>query len=105
MCFRVSNSAEVLSSYSIPANNLKVTVNTSAMCKTCNSITNLQVLSGQNNGDVCEDILVSKDSKVVDLKVNVKYDALGISLGSSTEFVCDKVGETNYANTYTCNKK
>jgi hypothetical protein len=104
VCFRISNVAQtIINEIQIPANNLKVMVNTNVDCQDCKTNSGVGELDAQKNTDVCKNVYITKNTDELKFNVTSSFDAV-ISKSITSSFVCTKIGEpTTYQNLYHCN--
>lgn len=106
VCFEVTNKAESLFGYEIPANNFGVSIKTNdATCKNCDIGFPYDVLSAQSTKGYCKEVKVEQSNDKFSVEIHYQWTALGLSPKQMTVYDCNKVGELTTRNNYTCNMR
>lgn len=105
-CFQITNEAETLFNYDIPANNFKVFVRTNnANCANCDSNTPLEVLSAQEKQKVCRRINVPENTESFTIEIDTKWNALGQNGDATTTFDCNTIEDLGNRIKFNCDRK
>jgi hypothetical protein len=96
ICFRVTNYAEPVLSYFIPASNTKAFITTDIQCDQCNSYIDIGRLDAQKNSDACKKVELSQKVANVSIGIQVTWNGLGKENKISKLFFCDLAANPAY---------
>lgn len=109
ICFRIQNTGQDIGSVQVPANNMKIYVNTdNAICKECASNNNVGLLKAQSKQDICADFQTPEGTKNFNFEITTQYDAIWNNPPVKHVYSCNFVEKIkhNLANTrdyaYSC---